>query len=353
MAARILHITLALVAGAFLAGGLAPGTQAAGTVCSDPACFEQAVQDCSTVEYMARDGLGAARYQVEERVDASSCRLALTFVDNPNPAWVDQPLRFVLDTTQAIEPQLKAAVAACLTGAGGEWQCDGPLLEAIGGASARSSAATPSAEMAAPPMPALTGGSATFALGGDTMNLAWRGDGNMRLDSPDSDDHLIIRNNKAYMVTQQDGEIVAIDMSEIPALTPDDLRDMTFMLDTVVSVEAIGEHATVAGMEGEVYRFTTTNQDGKTERNNIVLTGAPSVVAMTEAWMQFMQATLDSNVLQEAFFSKLPQDRRGLLRTGDDFFELMSVSANQPSAAELELPAEPMSMDEWMQYMGN
>lgn len=117
-----------------LALGLAATSNAsANTACDTRACFDQAVQSCQAASYSVRKPLGQVRYQVLEPVDGQRCRLSLTYLDNPNPAWEGKALQFVVDRDQAVGPQLKQAVKSCLTDSGDDYQCAGPLLAVVVG----------------------------------------------------------------------------------------------------------------------------------------------------------------------------------------------------------------------------
>lgn len=117
----------------------------------------------------------------------------------------------------------------------------------------------------------------------------------------------------------------------------------------VESVEATGASETVAGIEGRVYRITTTDPSGKTETIEAVLTDDPLVVAMSEGYMGAMRAMLGEDIGK--FMAALPDDDRGLLRVGDDF-RLKAISGEEQPASLFELPAEPVSFAEMMQGLG-
>lgn len=125
-------LAIALIAGCASDGG----AERAGVECEDQDCFSEQVAQCQAAQYTTEQAAGAvARYTVEGPT-ADGCRIQLRYTENPNPAWVDQPLTFVVDPDEAFEPQLKAAVSSCLAGEQGHYRCEGPLFEAVGGAPA-------------------------------------------------------------------------------------------------------------------------------------------------------------------------------------------------------------------------
>lgn len=110
------------------------GAGEAGRRCDTRGCFAQSVRQCQAARYTTARQAGArARYTIVGREDDDACRISMTYTSNPNPRWVDKPLTFVLDPGQQVGPQLEAAVASCLTDAAGDYQCGGPLYEAVAG----------------------------------------------------------------------------------------------------------------------------------------------------------------------------------------------------------------------------
>lgn len=111
------------------------------TACADIACFEEALPTCEAVRYRTVSAMGgAASYEVlgPDPEDGRGCRVQLTYLDNPNPDWVDRPLRFTLETgssapSESITQRLRRAVRACLTGDDAvQHRCSGPLAEELG-----------------------------------------------------------------------------------------------------------------------------------------------------------------------------------------------------------------------------
>ncbi|MGM0561625.1 MAG: WG repeat-containing protein [Pseudomonadota bacterium] len=122
-----------------LVAGLAlPAPAMADERCKRPDCFLDAVALCEPAVFETDevDALAArGRYRVLGPTEYA-CRLEFTYSENPNPAYVDKPMTFVIDPSTASQDVLKDVVAACLMG-GEEWyQCEGPLIEEVSGRAA-------------------------------------------------------------------------------------------------------------------------------------------------------------------------------------------------------------------------
>lgn len=105
--------------------------------CESQACFIEAVAACKPqVAYMTATAAGArVQYLVEEPAGGGYCRLAMIYMQHPDPELTYKPLHFVVDPAGDIETQLKETVAECLSGsAEGDRQCSGPLLDISGAA---------------------------------------------------------------------------------------------------------------------------------------------------------------------------------------------------------------------------
>src|SRR5699024_10374170 len=126
-----------------------------------------------------------------------------------------------------------------------------------------------------------------------------------------------------YSVSMQNGQPMVLDMSGMfkmfSAMAKKSQKQPTgTLIGHVDKVEATGATETVAGIEGRVYRITTTSPEGKTETVEAVLTDNPQVVAMTKAYMDAMLGMLAPETA-DSLMATLPDDDRGLLRSGTDF----------------------------------
>lgn len=95
--------------------------------------FLERVESCQAASYTTDRAAGArGTYTVEGPADPG-CRLAFTYVENPNPDLVGKSVAFVVDPEGDVERQLKAGLTECLEGRGGDFRCEGPLFTAAGG----------------------------------------------------------------------------------------------------------------------------------------------------------------------------------------------------------------------------
>lgn len=192
------------------------------------------------------------------------------------------------------------------------------------------------------PMAVLGGGTATVQTGDGTAQFYWSDDG-FRIGGTDAADYMIIRDGKGYSVSTGYGQprVFALNVSN-----SDDGQEDESVFDSVDSIEATGGGETVAGIEGQVYRMTTTDSDGKTETMKVVLTSNPLVMEMTQAYMRAIQTLAGRK--DDAFMAALPGGRSGLLRVEDDY-RVTSISGAEPAASLFVLPAKPKSLADMMQ----
>lgn len=138
--AALLASTVLVAQGCSGAGAAAPAsTGAQPDQCTSMACFSEHLGQCQPATFTSAMGRARAQYEIQGTA-GDRCQVSLTFKANPNPAWVDTPLTFVLDPAQPAGGQLKEAVAACLAGDAEGFQCDGPLLAVVGAPPAHASA---------------------------------------------------------------------------------------------------------------------------------------------------------------------------------------------------------------------
>lgn len=202
------------------------------------------------------------------------------------------------------------------------------------------------------PAAALAAGSARLRAdtesGSTVMNVSWSGDGALRMDTSDSPGHFIVRDGKAYMVMQQGGRTLVMDLASMMKMAAGQSGGLPSgnSFGRVESITATGASETVAGIEGRVYEVTWTDGDGKRRSGEVVLTDDPLVAEMTQAYLAAVQAMSGADTT--AYRQSLPEGERGLLRSGDDF-RIESISGDAPAADAFELPAEPMDLQKMMQ----
>lgn len=207
------------------------------------------------------------------------------------------------------------------------------------------------------PLIAVAGGRATLeagaAGGGDVIELTWKDENTLRMQTGSQSDYFIARDGKAYSVTMQGGQPMVMDMQAMmgavramagqqgggaAAETPEFVKSGSF--------EATGKTETVAGIKGEVYRMEWEDPDGKRQVQEAVLTDDPTVVEMTRAYWGSIAAMFGGEEIDD-FRNSMPGGKQGLLRVGTQF-RVKSISNDTPPDSHFELPAKPMNMQDLM-----
>lgn len=201
------------------------------------------------------------------------------------------------------------------------------------------------------PLAALASGTATIQTSGDTMQLAWQDGGAVRMKTGERPGYMLMRDGKIYSVTMHEGKTRVMDISGmIKMFSAMASKKSKTPFGHIDSIEATGDSATVAGIDGHVYRVKVTESEGKTTTKETVLTDNPLVVEMTTAYVDALLSTLAPDIAQN-LNAKLPADERGLLQSGDGDFKLVSISDAKPDPQLFELPAKPTSFGNMMKRM--
>lgn len=208
--------------------------------------------------------------------------------------------------------------------------------------------------LALSPLYACAAGTATIETDGESSTIAWLNNSTIRVDMPFAyGGYMVARDGKIYMVsTNSTGGMPPVMeiggmMQGFAAMGNKAGGDSAGPLaKDVTSIKATGKKETVAGIDGEVYELTTTDQQGHSQTLQAVFTDDPLVVEMTAAYLAFSEAMVGPKVIAD-FKSALPKSKRGLLRVGDEMV-LQSIAADPPSASVFELPAKPMNIGDMM-----
>lgn len=201
------------------------------------------------------------------------------------------------------------------------------------------------------PLITLAGGTATIEANGETSKLHWQDNGNLRMGLGQADGYLIVRQGTPYTVINRGGTPMVMDMSGMlkafASMGGKSAHDKS-PFGSIDTVTATGKSETVADIKGDIYQITVTDADGKTQTMEAVLTTDPMVQEMTHAYMAGIQTMLGTDDMTRNFLDKLPADKRGLLRAGDDF-KLVSIAGDAPAPDLFVLPAKPQSLGSMMQ----
>lgn len=201
--------------------------------------------------------------------------------------------------------------------------------------------------MLATAVPAFADGTATIASNDSQqdMQIQWAGD-KMRMDFPSQQHgYMLMRDGKGYMVTQQGGQPLIMDMSMLRDMSDsmgDDTGAMASQAETVDSLEATGETQTVAGLEGEVYRLEWTDRGGQSHEDTLVLSDDPLAHEMLNAFQNYVEAVMGrADPIGKAVLER----DLGMLRFGDRF-EVADIADTTPDAGTFELPENAITMDQ-------
>lgn len=200
------------------------------------------------------------------------------------------------------------------------------------------------------PAVALGGGQAVMVLDDEPTKITWQGKGMVRIDESADDEYLVVRDNTPYIVTEENGQPLVIDLTGMadflaefggqPKRNPYNWGKMdTFNSTTTQEV--------VAGIQGNVYKVTFKQDNGQTLHMDAVLTDDSQVVELLQRYAATLKNAFDINAIQE-LLSNLPKDQQGVLRLGRSM-KLQSISNDEPSDELFALPAKPVSFGDLMQ----
>lgn len=199
-------------------------------------------------------------------------------------------------------------------------------------------------------LPALADGEATIATSESMqMTIHWT-DGKMRMGFPSQQQgYMLMRDGKGYMVTQQGGQTIIMDMAMLKGMAESmggKANQMTaHQAQSVESLEATGATETIAGIEGEVYRIQWTDRSGDTHDDEMVLSDDPLAREMLQAFQRYIETLMEA---PDPIGTALLDRDLGMLRF-ENKFEVQAIADTTPSADTFELPENAMSMQEMLQ----
>lgn len=211
-----------------------------------------------------------------------------------------------------------------------------------------------------PAGPVLAGGSALIESRSEGMNsvtsatsqtIDWYDLKTVRLEFAEAGGYLLVRDGKAYSVTEESGTAQVIELGAMMQKMRsggDSAKSGAFgHVEHIEPTDILDE---VAGISGMVYRVTTANGSGETSTQDWVLTNDPLVVEMTAAYLETASAMYgnpegDDHISQ--FEDMLPSEHRGILRAGENY-RVISISDEDVPKARFELPAKPMDLSDFM-----
>lgn len=207
-------------------------------------------------------------------------------------------------------------------------------------------------------LPVLADGKATITThdAQDPMQMVihWNDD-RMRMDFPSQQQgYMLMRDGKGYMVTEQGGQTIVMDMAMLKEMT-DTMGDEAGAMSanqaqSVESLDATGERETIAGIEGEVYRVQWTDRSGKSHDDELVLSDEPLAREMLAAFQDYVETVMGQ---PDPIGATVLEQDLGMLRFGDEF-EVAEIADASPDAGIFELPENAMTMqDMFKERMGD
>lgn len=198
------------------------------------------------------------------------------------------------------------------------------------------------------PITVLAAGTATMETDDDTMTFYWQDNDYIRLDHTDSD-YMVIRDDKAYMVMDNNGQPQVMDLSAVAGMfsaLADTMKEDSDMPEHISNFTATGKTETIAGIKGEVYEVTITKKNGESETREVVLTDNVTAQELTQVYVSAIHAMTRFDELED-MLAELPKNKRGVLRV-DDEYRLTSISDKTPSDKLFELPGKPMNLQDML-----
>jgi hypothetical protein len=182
---------------------------------------------------------------------------------------------------------------------------------------------------------------------GNKMTFEYEGD-QLRINMDGQGSYMLLRDNSIYVVTDQDGEIMVIDlkqtMSMFGNLAQSAVPDMADV--SVESLESTGRQETVAGISGEVYLLKFVDHEGRPQQSDLVLSPDRRAVGFRDA-MHRMASSMGDLVDQQEASDKLQTQlgarNLGVLRYGSDM-RVAAITETRVDAARFVLPAEPTDL---------
>lgn len=200
------------------------------------------------------------------------------------------------------------------------------------------------------PSVCLAAGNATIEVDGSNMDIHWVDTKNARFNMPGDEGYLLSKDGKTYMVSDEDGDPMVVEVAGMAqmamAFAGDGALDH-IIPDSISKVKATGKKEKIAGIKGEVYILTITDSDGAEEEIEVVLTDNKVSNELTDVYISLLQNIFGINHMQD-MFDQLPKKKRGILRVDDELI-ITSLSKKGPDSDYLELPAQPMNLQNLMQ----
>ncbi len=194
-------------------------------------------------------------------------------------------------------------------------------------------------------------GRATIISDGSEATIEFSQNQMLRMDSPDGEGYMLLRDRKLYTVINQGGSMMVFDMAAAMSMMGDQAQSESFWdneIAEIKSFEATGSQETIAGIQGDVFEMVALHTDGETVTTEVVVTENEAVAELTHAMYAMAEVLIAAvNEAPPAAFHEMKSlvidQGLGVLRQGNDF-SVATIDAKAPNPARFELPAEPMEL---------
>ncbi len=192
---------------------------------------------------------------------------------------------------------------------------------------------------------------------GGAMKFEYDGGDLLRVNMGEEDAYMIRRDNTMYMVSNADGQLMVVDMSQALNMFAGMAQGATpgTVEGKLLSLKATGRKETVAGIKGEVYAARFIDDKGKERSAELVLAKDRRAVDFQRAMFGMMSsmaaaASADTSAAK-AMQKQLSSMNMGVLRYDDEMW-VANISDRKIDASRFELPAEPMDLSALGGIMG-
>ncbi len=188
---------------------------------------------------------------------------------------------------------------------------------------------------------------------GKLMTFEYEGD-KLRINMPDQPSYMLLRDQRLYMVTDNNGQVMVVDMNSafnmFGGMAAGAAPEM--VSGELISLESLGRNETVAGIPGEVYLLKYTDHQGTQQESELVLSGDPRAVGFRDAVANMAvsigSAMKSSGYRQEAETGEemqrvLEKQGKGVLRYGKDM-QVHSITKKTIADERFVLPAAPTDL---------
>ncbi len=195
---------------------------------------------------------------------------------------------------------------------------------------------------------------------GQVMSFEYEGD-KLRINIPDNQGYMILRDEHLYMVSENDGQVMVVDMNSAFSMFGGMAASATpeHVSGKLVSMKATGRSESLAGMTGEVYLVRFIDHEGVERESEVVLSPDKRAIGFRDA-VANMAMTMASSMRQagmseamdsgEEMQRKLENLNRGVLRYGEDM-RVQSITETTVAQERFVLPAAPTDLGGMMRGM--